>query len=198
MFVREYKKLPRRQCWSCGNGKVDLQELYDSYNAPFLEDNSPFSRFIWPIIEEDRPNVQFFIDHAYQFNMMFRFGSITMEEHEKHPRPKTRFNVVLSNNALQFNASGLEPPSGREAILAQVYTLRLFLMSFYLCNYILRPVDVGFPDIPCGERNQILPIAESSINIQITRRLKQLRHWIPNIEIEVRFAFDIFKILPPL
>ena len=42
-----------------------------------------------------------------------------------------RFKVIMQNNALHFNISGIDPPTGKDASYAQVFTLKYDWFMIY-------------------------------------------------------------------
>ena len=142
----ENRNSGRKQCMVCGDGKLGqyMQELLDEYNAPFQDYRTPFHRLTGANTKADEELVRHFVTRAYEYNSIFRFGSITMDLPKEGEKPKPgRFKVIMQNNALHFNISGIDPPPGRDPCFAQVFTLKYdqfifnspFLLYFYTQSY---------------------------------------------------------------
>ena len=127
LFYWEFIELGKKQCPYCGDGKVGeyMEDLLAEYNAPFNDYKTPFHRFSAVNVKTDQEIVEHFVTHAYEYNLMFRFGSITTDhpDGQRPPHTNSRFKVIVSNNAVHFNLSGIDAPAGRSSEFAQVFTL---------------------------------------------------------------------------
>lgn len=171
-----------------------MEDLLAEYNAPFNDYKTPFHRFSAVNVKTDQEIVEHFVTHAYEYNLMFRFGSITTDhpDGQRPPHTNSRFKVIVSNNAVHFNLSGIDAPAGRSSEFAQVFTLMyefiivIVKLLFLLCVYINRP-DSGQKSQQPQNLPQFIPPYEREdvMDVQICRRIEQVRQRMPKLTDEV-------------